>query len=118
MERIHPGEPSQALSSLSLLLAVLTFLSMWGGMTLLLSVPGGLYLSNGVSSPRAMLVHLLLFWIPTATGALACLSGLVGLTAQGHNLELRRRALVSVCLGLAPACLAAAWLAWMLLRSL
>ena len=62
-----------------------------------------------------LLVSLLLFWLPTCTGSLACLSGLVGLSASGGQEScIQRRALIGILLGLTPICLATAWLGWTL----
>jgi hypothetical protein len=119
MQTLDRGEGMPSVGGLSLVGAVATFLAMWGGLTLLLTDPQGPSLPPLTSTPRGMLVSLLLFWVPLATGGLACLSGVVGLvTARGQHSALQRRAIVGVLFGLAPACLAAAWLGWMLVLSL
>lgn len=108
------GSTLYIVGSLSLLLAIVTFLALWGGVTLLLSDPQGPHLPLPPSTSREALASLLLFWIPITTGALSCLTGLVGLLGAGRNPDILRRALVGIFLGLAPACLAAAWLGWVL----
>ena len=114
MERAESRTAVQTISGLSLLLALLTFLSMWSGVTLLLTDPSGPHLPTSLSGPRALLTSILLFWLPAVTGAAACLSGLAGLSGGGHSPEMQRRALVAIVLGLTPACMAAAWLGWVL----
>ena len=84
---------------------------------LLLTDPQGPRLPLRPSDPRGTLVSLLLFWLPTCTGTLACLSGLVGLsTSGGQDAPTQRRALLGILLGLTPICLAVAWLGWALSR--
>jgi len=118
MERADGGRTAQTVSGLSLLVAMITFLAMWGGVTLLLTDPHGVSLPPPTSTPRGLLVSLLLFWVPVGTGAIACLSGLVGLSvAGGRQADAQRRALIGIFLGLAPVCLAAAWLGWVLASS-
>ncbi len=96
-----------------MLMAVVTFVAMWGGVTLLLTDPHGIHLPPFAPGPRSTLTSILLFWIPTVTGALACLSGLAGLVGAGGP-DARRRAVAGLLLGLTPACLAATWLGWVL----
>ncbi len=118
MERMEGTERARSISGLSLLGAVVTFLAMWGGVTLLLTDPQGPHFPPPLSTPRGMLVSLLLFWAPVITGTAACLSGLLGLSAaRGQHPDLQRRALVGILLGLTPVCLAAAWLGWVLVSS-
>ena len=75
MQALDRGEGVPSAGGLSLVGAVATFLAMWGGLTLLLTDPQGPCLPPLTSTPRGMLVSLLLFWVPLATGGLACLSG-------------------------------------------
>jgi hypothetical protein len=94
---------------------VLTFLILWSGVTLLLTDPQGPHLPLRPSDPRGILITLLLFWLPSCTGSLACLSGLIGLaSAGGKETCTQRRALIGILLGLTPICLATVWLGWVL----
>ncbi len=108
------GNPVQTSCGLSLLMAVLTFLSVWGGVTLWLNAPDGPSMPPFNDTPRGALASLLLFWFPLLTGSGACLTGLVGLARGGLSLEGRRQAVTGIVLGLIPACLAIAWLGWAL----
>ncbi|HHH42377.1 MAG TPA: hypothetical protein ENK56_10300 [Chloroflexi bacterium] len=101
---------ARRISGLSLLLGVVTFLAMWGGVTLLLTDPRGPSLPPPATTPRGAVVSFLLFWAPVVTGTAACLTGLASLSAGERQPETLRRALVSILLGLTPACLAAGWL--------
>lgn len=114
MEQIGAQSPMRLSCGLSLLMAVLTFLSMWGGLTLWLNAPGGPGLPPLADSPRGLLITLLLCWIPLITGSTACLTGLMGLSMAGMGLETRRQAMIGIALGLIPACLAVGWLGWVL----
>ena len=114
MQQAKGKSAAQAASGLSLLLAVVTFLAMWGGVTLVLTDPHGLRLPPFASTPRGVLASLLLFWVPVGTGTVASMAGLMGLSTQSASADDQRRALVGILLGLIPACLAAAWLAWVL----
>jgi hypothetical protein len=117
MERRGGWTRARSLSGVSSLAAVLTFLILWSGVTLLLTDPQGPRLPLRPSDPRGLLVSLLLFWLPTCTGSLACLSGLIGLsTARGQEPCIQRRALIGILLGLTPICLATAWLGWVLFQ--
>ncbi len=100
----------QRISGLSLLLAVVTFLAIWGGVTLLLTDPHGPSLPPSPTTPRGALASFLLFWMPVVTGASAFVTGLVSLSVGGRNPEVARRGLASILLGLIPACLAIGWL--------
>jgi|YNPNPStandDraft_1061719.scaffolds.fasta_scaffold14750_2 hypothetical protein len=114
MEQIGASNPIRMSCGLSLLMAVLTFLSMWGGLTLWLNDPAGPAAPPSLDTPRGLLISLLLCWIPLLTGSLACLAGLMSLAVGNLGLEARRQATIGVALGLIPACLAAAWLGWVL----
>ncbi|MBN1955007.1 MAG: hypothetical protein JW900_08160 [Anaerolineae bacterium] len=117
MEQIRKRPTAQTISGTSLSLALITFLAMWGGMVLLLTDPQGLHLPLPLSTPRGLLVSMLLFWLPICTGTVACLTGLAGLSAGG-SMDVQRRAVVGILLGLAPACLAVLWIGWMLINSI
>jgi hypothetical protein len=118
MGKLERLDRAWSASGISLLGAVITFLAMWGGVVLLLTDPRGPQLPPTMTTPRDLLVSLLLFWIPTITGIMACVSGVAGLSAaRGHHPELQRRAWVGIGLGVAPICLAAAWLGWLLIAS-
>ena len=114
MERTQERPAMQTMGSMSLLLALVTFLAMWGGVTLLLTDPYGPRLPPFSPTLRGTMQNLLLFWTPMTPGAAAFLTGLVGLCSARRSPGLQRRAMVGILLGLAPACLAAAWLGWML----
>lgn len=110
--------PARSVSGVSLLVAILTFLAMWGGATLLLTDPTGFHFPPVPSTPRGFVVSLLLFWLPAFTGSIACLAGMIGLsTNRGRHAEAQHRAAIGLVLGLIPFCLAAAWLGWVLLAS-
>jgi hypothetical protein len=111
MEQARTEMRTRSISGLSLLVALITFLMMWGGVVLLLTDPHGPQVPPQTSSPRGMMVSLLLFWLPVCTGGVACLSGLVGLAGAREQLtDARRRAVVGILLGLAPICLSSVWL--------
>jgi len=114
MEEAEGKAVTHTVSGVSFLLGVITFLAMWGGLTLLCTAPAGAPLPPFSSSPRGLLASFLLFWVPIGTGTFASLTGLMGLSARSGNSDARRRALVGLFLGLAPAYLAAVWLAWVL----
>lgn len=119
MEQRRKDTGTQSISGLSMVMALITFLAMWSGLTLLLSDPGGIALPPPMSTPRGMLVSLLLFWLPVGTGTIAWLTGLVGVSsAKERQPDVQRRSLIGIILGLAPICLATAWLGWVLASSL
>lgn len=110
--------PARSVSGVSLLVAILTFLATWGGLTLLLTDPTGLHFPPSPSTPRGFVTSLLLFWLPAFTGSVACLAGMIALSAnRGRRTETQHRAAIGLILGLIPFCLAAAWLGWVLLSS-
>jgi|GEM_PF-1718800 len=118
MEHAEEQTPARSVSGVSLMVAILTFLAVWGGVTLLLTDPTGLHFPPSPSTPRGFVTSLLLFWLPALTGSLACLAGMIGLSAnRGRQADVQYRAALGLILGLIPFCLAAAWLGWVLLSS-
>jgi len=117
VEEQEKGTQMSVAGAASPVLAVVTFLAMWGGITLLLTTPHSPRLPFPNAGPRGALTSLLLFWVPIVTGTIACLTGLVGLSAGARSVDIQRRTLISIFLGLAPIYLAAAWLSWLLLST-
>ena len=117
MEMDQGRVSTRTVSDVSMLMAVITFLAMWGGVTLVLTDPHGPHLPPFAPSPRGILTSILLFWAPTVSGGIACLTGLAGLSVSAEHPDVRRRAAIGILIGLTPACLAAAWLGWVLLST-
>ena len=112
--------------NLSLLAATFACLTLWSGITLLLTHPSQPHASappaddpvlprpvaqwEGASQARRSLANLLLLWLPIGLGAIACGAGFITL-ACGHEREpeASRRALIALLLSAIPGCLCTLW---------
>ncbi len=112
--------------NVSLLAAVFACLTLWGGITLLLthpSLPQAAALPaddpvlpkpvaqwQGASRARRSLADALLFWLPIGLGAVACVTGFITLACGRERApEASRRALIALLLSAAPGCLCTLW---------
>jgi len=112
--------------NISLLAAVFACLTLWSGITLLLTnqsppqiavsptddpvLPKPVAQWEGTSPARLSLADALLFWLPISLGTIACGAGFFTLACGREQApDAARRALIALCLSAAPGCLCTLW---------